>query len=234
MDLDLSGRCALIAGRGDGLPVAEALARRGCALHLSAADDPTLHVAAARLSEDYGVEVEVHSADLTESVNAEVLALECEDADILINVPGALPSGAIEKIDSATWQRMWQQELFGMICLTREVYETMADKGRGTIINFIGIAGHLPDGDNICDATGSAALAMLTRSLGKVSTASGVRVAGLFVDGQGSRQAELAETAVLMISNAEISGKVLTLDQWANSPGFRSYTNENDDLTDNL
>lgn len=216
---DLGGKWALISGGATlgpwALSVAEALARQGCALHLAAADENALDAAAQRLGEAFDAEVEVHPTDLAESVNAEVLALECEDAHILVNDPGVLPAGPLEKIDPQTWRRCWERNIGGLISLTGEVYETMRERSAGVIINLIGSAGTVPDGGNICEATASAALTMFTRSLGQVSIEHRVRVAGILIEAHSPRLDEVGGLAVFLSSDraADFSGVVLTIDE---------------------
>ncbi len=217
--IDLRGKRALISGGAApgpwALSVAEAFARRGCAIDLAAADQDALESAAARLGERFEAEVEAHPTDLTQSVNAAVLALECEDAGILINDPGAMAAGPVEEIDAQAWRQCWEQNINGLIGLTGEVYETMRERTEGSIVNLISSAGTVPDSGNICLSTASAALIMFTRSLGQASIRHGVGVAGILIAPQSPRLDEVGELAVFLASGmaAELSGAVITVDE---------------------
>ena len=69
MQLDLTGKTALITGasKGIGLGCAEVLAEEGCHLHLAARNGPAMEDAAARLRAQYGIRATVHALDLGSS-----------------------------------------------------------------------------------------------------------------------------------------------------------------------
>jgi short-subunit dehydrogenase len=66
VDLNLTGRRALITGgsKGIGLAIAKALAAEGCDLHLAARTQSELEKVADELRARHGVKVAVHAADL--------------------------------------------------------------------------------------------------------------------------------------------------------------------------
>ncbi len=66
--------------------------------------------------------------------------------------------------------------MFGCINLTREIYGPMCRRGKGVIINIVGISGDRPDAYYIAGSSANAALIMFSRSLGGDSIRSGVRV----------------------------------------------------------
>ena len=67
MDLQLTGKTALITGgsKGLGRGTAEALAAEGCHLHLAARTEATLEKARTELMADHGVNVTIHPTDLS-------------------------------------------------------------------------------------------------------------------------------------------------------------------------
>lgn len=181
MNLDLSGRTALVTGgsKGIGLAVAKALAAEGCCLHLAARDPADLERAAAAIRQAHGVEVHLHTADLSQTAAVEALAEASEGVDILINNAGAIPGGALDTIDDATWRRSWDLKVFGYVTLTRAVYASMRARRQGVIVNVIGVAGQTPVASYISGSAANAALMMFTRALGGVSLDDGVRVVGV-------------------------------------------------------
>lgn len=181
MDLHLAGKSALVTGasKGIGLAIAKALAAEGVDLHLAARSETALEAAADEIAEAHGVSVDIHPTDLSQPMNVEVLALECSDADILVNNAGAIPGGTLDRLDMETWRKGWDLKVFGYIGLCREMYDVMAERGHGVILNVAGSAGIVPDAGYICGSTGNAALDMFTRTLGGVSLEKGVRVLGV-------------------------------------------------------
>jgi NAD(P)-dependent dehydrogenase (short-subunit alcohol dehydrogenase family) len=62
------------------------------------------------------------------------------------------------------------------INLTREIYGPMCARGKGVIVNIVGISGDRPDAYYIAGSCANAALIMFSRSLGGDSIRHGVRV----------------------------------------------------------
>jgi NAD(P)-dependent dehydrogenase (short-subunit alcohol dehydrogenase family) len=178
MDLGLKGRLALVTGgsRGIGLAIATALAAEGCNLHIAALTKSTIEEAAERLRTTYGVSVTPHAVDLADSTAATPLTERCGDLDILVNNAGAIPKGMFDKVDDGKLRRSWDLKLFGYLNLARPVYVGMRERGRGVIINIIGVAGERPPFDGVAGAAANAALIAFTRALGSESLDHGVRV----------------------------------------------------------
>lgn len=178
MDLHLAGRTALITGgsKGIGLAIAESLAAEGCQLHLAARTEATLRQVADDIAARHSVNVTVLPADLSDSGAVKRVADACRDVDILVNSAGAIPRGTLLEIDEERWRKAWDLKVFGTINLTREIYRPMCERGRGVIINIVGMAGDRPDAHYIAGSCGNAALTMFSRALGGDSIRYGVRV----------------------------------------------------------
>ena len=127
MDLQLTGKTALITGgsKGLGRGTAETLAAEGCHLHLAARTEADLEKARTELMADHGVDVIIHPTDLSAGDAARELAKRTEGIDILVNCAGAIKAGNIEMIDEETWLEGWNLKIFGFINLTRAVYPAM-------------------------------------------------------------------------------------------------------------
>jgi NAD(P)-dependent dehydrogenase (short-subunit alcohol dehydrogenase family) len=181
MDLALKSRVALVTGasRGIGYAVAAALAAEGCELHVTAKTKASIEEAASRLSTEYGVKVTPHAHDLSDPAAVEQLAMECADVDILVNNAGAIPKGHFEKTTDAGLRDGWNLKVFGYLNLARPIYTAMCARGRGVIVNIIGIAGERPPFDGIAGAAGNAALIAFTKALGSHSLERGVRVVAI-------------------------------------------------------
>ena len=143
MELGLRGRKALITGasRGIGRACAEVLASEGCDVVIVSRTQADLDAAKTNILGQSNVSVRTYAMDLGDSKNADRLAEECADTEILINNAGAIPRGTIAEIDEARWREAWDLKVFGYINMTRRFYALMAARGSGVIVNIIGAAG---------------------------------------------------------------------------------------------
>ena len=180
MDLNLQGKTALVTGasKGIGLAVAKLLAAEGCNLHLVARGKETLEAAREAIRKRHQIAVALHPLDLSQSESVGQLAEACRDIDILINNAGAIPGGTLAMIDEARWRAAWDLKVFGYINLTRAFLALMAQRGRGVIVNVIGLAGEKMDAGYVAGSAGNASLIAFTKAVGSTSLDKGVRVVG--------------------------------------------------------
>ncbi len=180
MDLELTGKRALITGasKGIGLACAERLADEGCDVHLVARSAEDLAAAEARIRDNANVAVSTTAADLSDSLQVGELCEASRGLDILVNNAGAIPAGSLADVDEATWREAWDLKVFGYINMCRAVYDHMRGRG-GVIINVIGAGGERPSAGYAAGAGGNAALMALTRALGGTSRKDNIRVVGV-------------------------------------------------------
>ena len=95
--------------------------------------------------------------------------------DILVNSAGGIPRGTLPR-STRSDGHAWDLKVFGAINLTREIYGPMCRRGKGVIINVVGLSGDRPDAYYIAGSSANAALIMFSRSLGGDSIRHGVRV----------------------------------------------------------
>ncbi|MEO8007564.1 MAG: short-chain dehydrogenase/reductase [Betaproteobacteria bacterium] len=181
MDLELKGKSVLITGssKGIGLACAHALAAEGANVRLAARSRDLLARAASEIAKKYGVKVDTHEVDLRAKNAATKLAADAGAIDILVNNAGDIPGGDLVGFDEEKWRHAWDLKVFGYINLTRAVLTAMQQRGRGVIVNVIGMAGETHPAEYICGTAGNAALGAFTKGVGKGSIAHGVRVLGL-------------------------------------------------------
>lgn len=199
----LAGRSALIAGAtgGFGLAAAQLLAAEGCRMHLAAKNGEALERAAADLADRYGVETEALPTDLSDTINAAVLALDCQDVDILINAFGSLPGGDLESLDGEDWKAAFELRFFAAVNLCREVIEGMTELGAGVVINVGGGAQGQP-----CAASVNAALKAFSENLDKRTRKGGVRVVAFIPDADAGDEMNAAAILDIIDRNDDWPG----------------------------
>jgi hypothetical protein len=127
---------------------------------------PELDKVADEIRARHGVTVTTHPADLADGAQVRRVAAACREVDILVNSAGGIPRGTLVEIDEDKWRRSWDLKVFGCINLTREIYGPMCRRGKGVIINIVGLSGDRPDAYYIAGSSANAALIMFSRSLG--------------------------------------------------------------------
>jgi hypothetical protein len=181
MDLNLRGRTALITGasKGIGYASAECLAAEGVNVILVSRTQAELDAARGRIAARHNVNIQVHAYDLSDSANVDRLVAEHPDIDILVNNAGAIPGGDLQEIHEQRWREAWDLKVFGYINMCRRFYAEMKTRGRGVIINILGMAGEKMDRTYIAGSTGNAALMAFTRALGGSAGDDKLRVVGI-------------------------------------------------------
>ena len=180
MDLNLTGKRALITGasKGIGRATAVQLAKEGCDVVLVARTRETLEDAAGGIRGLSQVGVEVLAADLSKQDEVERVAAEAGEIDILVNNAGAIPAGDILALDNDAFRAAWDLKVFGYISMCRAFWPVLRAR-RGVIVNIIGAAADWLDPGYLCGSTGNAALAAFTKTLGKQAAKEGMRVVGI-------------------------------------------------------
>jgi len=181
MELHLRGKTALITGasKGIGYASAEALAEEGVNVILVSRTQADLEAARARIAARCNVGTEIHAYDLADSRNVDRLAEQHAGIDILVNNAGAIPGGNLQEVDEARWREAWDLKVYGYINMCRRFYALMKQRGHGTIINILGMAGERMDAGYIAGSTGNAGLMAFTKTLGGGASNDGLRVVGI-------------------------------------------------------
>jgi NAD(P)-dependent dehydrogenase (short-subunit alcohol dehydrogenase family) len=178
MDLELSGKTVLVTGgsKGIGLACAEAFAAEGCQVHIVARTADELARQRDRLQAEHGVKVVDHALDLSSGASVDELVERCTTPDIVVNNAGAIPGGDLDAVDEARWREGWDLKVFGYVNMTRRYLPMMRERGYGTIVNVVGLAGEKFDAGYVAGSAGNAALMAFTRAVGGTSLDHGVRV----------------------------------------------------------
>jgi len=180
MDLELSGKRALVTGasKGIGLGIARALAAEGADVVVVARSQDRLTAEADAMSSEFAITCEAFAGDLSDSADQSRLTefLEPGALDIVVNNAGAIPGGSVADVDEQTWRRAWDLKVFGYINLTRLLLPRLVEQGDGVIANVIGAAADRPNPGYIAGAAGNSALVGFTKAIGSTSLRDGVRV----------------------------------------------------------
>lgn len=177
----LDGYNALITGGGRGIGAAAAieLAKAGAQVSVAARNESQVVEIAARMRED-GHEAFAFRCDVTDQRQVRELALSAREAmgriDILVNNAGTATSNPISRITLPEWEHIMAVNATGTFLCTQAVYDQMAERRWGRIINIASIAGL--QGDKYISAYTAAkhAVVGLTRALAVESKGTGVTV----------------------------------------------------------
>ncbi|GAB2805334.1 SDR family oxidoreductase [Actinoallomurus bryophytorum] len=136
MDIDLSGRRALVSGstKGIGRAIAKGLARAGAAVVVNGRDEGgvTRTVDELRL-EVPGAEVSGVAADLATAEGAALLFERLPEADVLVNNLGVFGPQPVLEIDDDEWRRYFEVNVLSGVRLARHYLPRMTERGWGRV-----------------------------------------------------------------------------------------------------
>ena len=142
MDLNLHGKRALVnaASQGLGYAVAEALAKEGARVAISARDGSAA-AAAERLAAATGAEVHAFDADVASLPSLEALFEGAVSAlgglDVLVNNAGGPPPGGFADLDEAQWARGYELTLMSVVRSVRLALPAFAAAGGGRVLTLL-------------------------------------------------------------------------------------------------
>jgi 3-oxoacyl-[acyl-carrier protein] reductase len=188
MDLDLSGRIAIVTGssRGLGLACAAALVAEGCFATVCARDEAGLMEAASRLRSVappavlartdpvLAVAADVSLAEGVERVVART-AETFGGLDILVNNVGLARGTTIVDTSDAEWREAFDQTLFPAIRASRLAVPHMRRRGGGSIVMIASIWGRESGGRMTYNAVKAAEIS-LAKSLARELARDNIRV----------------------------------------------------------
>ena len=141
MDLNLSGRTALVAASSQGLgfAIAERLVKEGANVVISGREEEKLKQK-ARLLESIGTgKVVFQKTDITNAEEIKRLVAvtveKFDGIDILVNNAGGPPAGSFEDLTDDAWQASFELNLLSYVRLTRAALPYLKQRG-GKILNI--------------------------------------------------------------------------------------------------
>jgi NAD(P)-dependent dehydrogenase (short-subunit alcohol dehydrogenase family) len=150
MDLELTGKVAVLTGasKGIGYASARALAREGARIAICARGVEQLERAAATLRAETGAEVLPVQADMGVRDDARRLMAQAAERfgriDVLVNCAGSSPGGLLLNITEEQWFASMNLKFLGYVRAMTEVIPYMLEGGGGRIVNVIGNDGNKP------------------------------------------------------------------------------------------
>jgi 3-oxoacyl-[acyl-carrier protein] reductase len=183
MNLELTGKTALITGasRGLGFASARALAAEGCSVCITARGEEGLRQAERDLREAAraGAGVKTVCADLATAAGVDEAVAKTVEAlgglDILVNNLGLGGGKGLSDTMDAEWQEAFDFTLFPAIRASRLAVPLMRRRGGGVIIMVASIYGRESGGRMVYNAVKAAEIS-LAKSLAQQLAPEGIRV----------------------------------------------------------
>lgn len=183
MDLQLTGKVAIITGgsRGLGLASATALAAEGCRVAVCARGEAALMDAAATLRAAAGADDRVLPivADVSTAAGVEDVVRQTVETfgrlDILVNNVGLAQGTTIVDTSDEVWQQAFDQTLFPAIRMSRLAVPHMRRQGAGAIVMIASIWGRESGGRMTYNAVKAAEIS-LAKSMAQQLARENIRV----------------------------------------------------------
>jgi NAD(P)-dependent dehydrogenase (short-subunit alcohol dehydrogenase family) len=137
MNLDLTGKSALVTGstRGIGLATAIGLAQMGAEVIVNGREDAAVTDAIAKVRQA-SPSAKVHAAafDLGGAEGCAALVKQFPEVDILVNNLGIYEPKGFFDIEDSDWTRMFEVNVMSGVRLTRHYLKRMLDKDWGRVV----------------------------------------------------------------------------------------------------
>ncbi|MDP6427002.1 MAG: SDR family NAD(P)-dependent oxidoreductase [Rhodospirillales bacterium] len=178
----LAGQHALVTGgsRGIGASVCDYLARMGANVSLTARNAETLDSHAAALRKDHGTEVFAAAGDMSKEADIVAAFAGAAEAlgpvDILVANAGVGKSAPFHRMELDFWQGIIDLNLTGTYLCTKQVYQSMRERGYGRIVNIASTVGLRGYPYIAAYAASKHGVVGLTRSLALEAATTGITV----------------------------------------------------------
>ena len=179
----MSGRLAVITGAtsGIGAAYAEAFAKQGYHLMLAGRRESELGRLADRLTEQYGVTVQLQIGDLADhhDLHALVDAVTLlPKLDALVNNAGYAVDGRLGDVDWSDHQALLDVHVLATTQLTHAALPNLV-RAKGILINVASVASWIPTGNSALYGPTKAFIRSLTESIGLAYRADGLKALAL-------------------------------------------------------
>jgi 3-oxoacyl-[acyl-carrier protein] reductase len=185
MELDLTGKVAIVTGGSKGIGRAAALGfvKEGASVVVCARGREALDETVAAVGGSARERIAVVAADLTDPAAIgrvfDKTISEFGHVDILVNNAGSTRPGDFQKISDDDWKLDFELKFFGYVRMARAAMACMAERESGVIINVVGTGGLVPSAGYMVGGAANAALNHFTKALAAEGSKHGVRVVGI-------------------------------------------------------
>jgi len=181
MDLNLKGKVVIVTGgsKGIGLACARAFLAEGGRVAVVSRSRENLETALRDLAAPAEVLIAV-ACNLTGRAAAKEMAAEVErrlgPPEVLVNSAGAARRYLPEELDADAWHAAMDAKYFPYIHAMDAVVPGMAGRGRGAVVNIIGMGGKAATAIHLPGGAANSALMLATVGLANVYGPKGVRI----------------------------------------------------------
>ena len=174
MNIDLSGKTALVTGstQGIGFAIAAGLAASGARVVVNGRNRERVDEAVGRIPGDVlGV-----AADVADAEDAEALRAEVPDVDILVNNLGIFGAVPAREITDEQWRTYFEVNVLAAARLIRLYLPGMVDRGWGRVLQIASDSAVVTPAEMIHYGVSKTALLALSRGFAKDASGTGVTV----------------------------------------------------------
>jgi NAD(P)-dependent dehydrogenase (short-subunit alcohol dehydrogenase family) len=181
MNESFAGRVVAVTGasKGIGFACAAAFVRAGARVALVSRSQRNLDDALARLPSATERPLAV-AADLIDPAAAlravDTIEASLGPIDVLVNSAGAAKRYPPDELDHRGWHAAMDAKFFSYIHPTDIVVKRMAERGRGAIVNIVGMGGKVASPVHLPGGAANAALMLVSAGLATAYAKRGVRV----------------------------------------------------------
>jgi NAD(P)-dependent dehydrogenase (short-subunit alcohol dehydrogenase family) len=179
MNLDLTGRTALVTGstQGIGLAIAAGLARAGARTAVNGRTQSKVDAAVERIhDETNGSDVVGVAADVATAEGAETVVEALPEVDILVNNLGIFGAQPALEITDDDWRRYFEINVLAAVRLTRAYLPRMRESGFGRVQYIASDSAVVIPAEMIHYGMSKTALLAVSRGFAKEAAGSGVTV----------------------------------------------------------
>ena len=179
MDLQLSGKRALVTGstKGIGFAIATELAREGAKMVINGRRPQQVAEAVERLRALVpGADVQGVAADLATTAGIDLMLQACPQADILVNNLGIFDPAPFEAIPDSEWQRFFETNVMSGVRLSRHYLPLMKAANWGRIVFISSESGVNPPTEMVHYGMTKAAQLSISRGMAQSCTGTAVTV----------------------------------------------------------